>query len=81
MSDTTYVHEVTRVRGMRVALTMDSDETRALANVAASAIDGALLVDGASEVVLGNAQKIYDWALKVTGILELTDGLRGSDKE
>jgi hypothetical protein len=82
MSDTTYVHEVTRVRGLRVALTMDADEVRALAGVAAAAIDASVLIDGdVSPVVTGNAQKIFEWSLRTAEILDLTHGITGSDSD
>lgn len=83
MSDTIYVHEVTRRPGLRVSLIMDAAEVRAMADIASAAIDGCVLSpDGEiSEIVLGNAGNVYKWATKAANTLESAEGLRSDDKE
>ncbi|HEX9088344.1 MAG TPA: hypothetical protein VF867_12540 [Arthrobacter sp.] len=82
MSDTTYVHEVTRGSSIRVTLTMDADEVQALADIATAAVDAAVLVPGAvSEVVEGNAANVAKWATRAAATLALTAGLYPDDKE
>jgi hypothetical protein len=82
MSDTIYVHEVTRRPGLRVSLIMDAAEVRAMADIASAAIDGCVLSpDEISETVLGNAGNVYKWATKAANTLESAEGLRSDDKE
>jgi len=82
MSDTTYVHEVTRSSGVRVTLTMDADEVAALADVATAAVDAAVLLPGTvSEIVEGNAAAIAKWASKAAVTLAFTTGLTKSDDQ
>lgn len=81
MSDTTYVHEVTRSSGVRVTLTMDADEAAALADVATAAVDAAVLLPGTvSEIVEGNAANIAKWASKAAVTLATAAGL-ADDKD
>ncbi|MGZ4659642.1 MAG: hypothetical protein ACXVYB_00015 [Arthrobacter sp.] len=80
MSDTTYVHEVTRGPGVRVTLTMDAAEVRAMADIAAAAVDGCVLSpEEDSDVVMGNATNVYNWAVKAATTLEFTAGISTSD--
>jgi len=82
MSDTTYVHEVSQRQGVRVCLTMDADEVRAMADIASAAIDAALLIEGdVDSLVAGNAQNVYNWATKAANTLSFTEGMRGSGQE
>lgn len=80
MSDTTYVHEVTRNRQVRVALTMDGDEVQALADIATAAVDAAVLLPGTiSETTEGNAANVAKWAIRAAATLALTAGLHDDD--
>jgi hypothetical protein len=82
MSDTTYVHEITQRRQLRVALTMDADECQALADIASAAIDAILLIEGDPEsTVLGNATNVYSWATRAASTLERASGPIDDDKE
>lgn len=83
MSDTTYVHEVTQRQGLRVTLTMDAAEVRAMADIASAAIDGCVLSPEGEidDAVLGNAENVYKWATKAANTLEYTGGIRNSDSE
>jgi len=82
MSDTTYVQEITRGRGIRVTLTMDAAEARAMADIAAAAVDGCVLApEGIDEAVMGNAENVYKWATKAAHTLELASGPSTSDEE
>ncbi|HSU47477.1 MAG TPA: hypothetical protein VLJ40_11230 [Arthrobacter sp.] len=80
MSDTIYVHEVTKRPGVRVSLVMDAAEVRALGDIASAAIDASLLIEGDTDsVVVGNAENVYRWATKAANTLEFTEGLRPAD--
>lgn len=82
MSDTTYVHEITQRKQLRVSLTMDSAEARALADVASAAIDAALLIEADAEsVVLGNATNVYNWATRAALTLDRAAGISPDDQE
>jgi hypothetical protein len=70
MSDTTFVHEVTRELPLRVALTMDLEELLAMADVARLAVDAAVLLPDVEDVTASNADVIYTWALRTAGALE-----------
>jgi hypothetical protein len=75
LSDTTYVHEVTQRKQLRVSLTMDAAEARALAEIAAAAIDASVLHPSEdSEIVLGNAENVYRWANRAAETLERASG-------
>lgn len=70
MSDTTYIHEASQGKEFRVSLTMDTDEVRALGEVAAAAIDASMLLGGdVDNPVLANAEAIYKWADNVANTL------------
>jgi hypothetical protein len=76
LSDTTYVHEVTKRPGVRVTLTMDADEVAALADIATAAVDAAVLLPGTfSEVVESNAANVAKWAGRAAATLAITAGL------
>lgn len=83
MSDTTYVHEVTRGPGVRVSLTMDAAEVRALGDIAAAAIDGAIMLSDGEDrsTIVGNAENVYKWADKAANTLEFTEGLTRTDDQ
>ena len=82
MSDTTYVHEVTQRKRLRVSLTMDGDEARALADIASAAIDASVLIEGdADSVVLGNATNVYQWATRAADTLDRALGLYPADDD
>lgn len=84
MSDTTYVHEVTQRKQLRVSLTMDADEARALADIASAAIDATVLLpggDGEGSTVEGNAINVYNWATRAAATLERAAGLTPNDEE
>lgn len=83
MSDTTYVQEITRGRGIRVTLTMDAAEARAMADIASAAIDGCVLSPEGEidEAVIGNAENVYKWATKAAHTLDLAMGPSTSDEE
>jgi hypothetical protein len=83
MSDTTYIQEVTRGHGVRVTLTMDAAETRAMADIASAAIDGCVLSpdDDMNAVVMGNASSVYRWAIKAATTLEKVSGESTSDDQ
>lgn len=86
MSDTTYVHEVTRTKQLRVSLTMDAAEARALADIASAAIDAVVLLpadsaEDESEVILSNATNVYNWATRAAITLDRAVGLGPDDKE
>ena len=84
MSDTTYVHEVTQRNSLRVSLTMDAAEASALADIAAAAIDAAVLGLPAedSTVILGNATNVYKWATRTAATLHRAGGgLPDDDQE
>jgi hypothetical protein len=84
MSDTTYVHEVTQRKQLRVSLTMDADEARALADIASAAIDAAILLPGGSgedSVVEGNAINVYNWATRAAATLDRAAGTTPDDQE
>lgn len=82
MSDTTYVHEVTKRPGVRVTLTMDAEEAMALADVATAAVDAAVLLPGTvSDVVEANAAAIAKWAAKASITISALYGDPADDKE
>ena len=82
MSDTTYVHEVTQRNSLRVSLTMDAAEASALADIAAAAIDAAVLLpDEDSTVILGNATNVYNWATRTAATLHRAGGGLPDDDE
>ena len=82
MSDTTYVHEITQRKQLRVALTMDAAEVQALADIASAAIDASLLIEGDTDsVVLGNASNVYNWATRTAATLDRAAGISPSDDE
>lgn len=82
MSDTTYVHEVTQRKRLRVSLTMDGAEARALADIASAAIDASVLIEGdADSVVLGNATNVYQWATRAADTLDRALGLYPDDDQ
>ncbi len=82
MSDTTYVHEVTQRKRLRVSLTMDGDEARALADIASAAIDASVLIEGdVDSVVLGNATNVYQWATRAADTLDRALGLYPADDD
>lgn len=71
MSDTTYLHEVTHPGApVRVSLVMDSEEASALADVAAAALDAAVMLSHIGEAVEKNAAAINRWAQRVARTLE-----------
>jgi two-component sensor histidine kinase len=71
LSDTTYLHEVTQPGApVRVSLQMDSEEARALADVAAAALDAAVMLSHVGEAVEKNAAAINKWAHRVANTLE-----------
>ena len=76
MSDTTYIQEVTRGDNrIRVSLTMDADEARAMAEIAAAAIDAALLIEGDLEApLLKNAENVFYWANRAASTLDRSTG-------
>lgn len=81
MSDTTYVHEITRHKMVRVSLTMDADEAQALADIASAAIDASVLIEGdVDSVVLTNATNVYNWASRAAVTLERAASIT-DDKE
>jgi hypothetical protein len=81
MSDTIYLHEVTKGPGVRVSLIMDAAEARAMADIASAAIDGCVLSPEGEidDVVLGNAENVYKWATKAAETLDFTTGISTSD--
>ena len=84
MSDTTYVHEVTQRKQLRVTLTMDAAEARALADIAAAAIDASVLLpaeEDDSEVVLGNATNVFNWANRAAETLDRAAGVSPDDDQ
>lgn len=84
MSDTTYVHEVTQRKQLRVSLTMDADEARALADIAAAAIDASVLLpadEDDSGVVLGNATNVFNWASRAAATLDRAGAYPSSDDQ
>lgn len=84
MSDTTYVHEVTQRKQLRVSLTMDAAEARALADIASAAIDAAVLLpddEGEAEVLMGNATNVYNWATRTATTLDRASGLYSDEQE
>jgi hypothetical protein len=84
MSDTTYVQEITRGHGIRVTLTMDASEARAMADIASAAIDACVLLtnyEGENEAVQGNAENVYKWATKAAHTLDLAMGPSTSDDQ
>jgi hypothetical protein len=83
LSDTTYVHEVTQRKQLRVSLTMDADEARALADIASAAIDAAILLpgDGEESVIEGNATNVYNWATRAAATLDRASGITPDDEE
>lgn len=70
MSDTTFLHEVTRDLPVRVALTLDLDELLALADVVRLAVDAAVLLPDIDPTTASNADNIYTWVLRTAGALE-----------
>ena len=82
MSDTAYIQEVTRDNQLRVSLTMDSEEARAMAEIAAAAIDAALLLGGDLDApVLKNAENVFRWANRAASTLERATGGAASGQE
>jgi hypothetical protein len=70
---------VTQGHGLRVTLTMDAAEARAMADIASAAIDACVLLTnyaGENDTVQGNAENVYRWATKAANTLDYTAGLR-----
>jgi hypothetical protein len=70
MTDTTFVHEVTRGLGVRVALTMDLEELMALTDVVRLALDASELLPDTEEVTASNADTFYTWAMRSVKALD-----------
>lgn len=73
MSNTTFISEVERVPAeMRVQLTLDVDEVRALGDIARATIDASVLTpDVVPEATAANAENIYKWANRAANTLDL----------